>query len=103
MEFLEKLKAECVTPNSLVALKENTHYKHFQKKWNLPVYYQIRFQEIAGAVETVLTKPISPSSIKGTLNSLTQNEFSLHATCVVWDNLQRIWADDVYLYQLFHR
>lgn len=103
MEFLEKLEAECITPDSLAALKENAQYRIFLKKWNLPVYFQIRFQEIAGAVEAVLTEPISPASVKGNLETLMRNEFSLHATSTVWINLQRIWADDVYLYQLFHR
>ncbi|XP_078047054.1 conserved oligomeric Golgi complex subunit 2 [Augochlora pura] len=103
LEFLEKLEAECVTADSLNALKKNSQYKNFLKKWNLPVYFQIRFQEIAGVVETVLIEPVSPASIKGTLESLTQNEFSLHATCILWENLEKIWTNDVYLYQLFHR
>lgn len=103
LEFLEKLEAECITSDSLAALKENAQYRNFLKKWNLPVYFQIRFQEIAGAVEVVLTEPISPASVKGNLDTLMRNEFSLHSTSTVWTNLQRIWADDVYLYQLFHR
>lgn len=103
LEFLTKLEAECVTPEILTALRNHPQYKSFLKKWNLPVYFQIRFQEIAGTVETVLAEPISPDSIKGSLFLLTQKDFSLHATDVVWDNLLRIWTDDIYLYQLFHR
>lgn len=103
LEFLTKLEAECVTPEILAALRGHPQYKSFLKKWNLPVYFQIRFQEIAGTVEAVLSEPISPDSVKGNLTSLTRKDFSLHATDVVWDNLLRIWADDVYLYQLFHR
>ena len=103
LEFLQKLEAECVTPESLTTLLKNSQYKNFLKKWNLPVYFQIRFQEIASGIETVLIEPISPASVKGTLESLTQSEFSLHATCTVWENLQMIWDDNVYLYQLFHR
>lgn len=103
MEFLQKLEAECVTAESLIALQKNSQYKNFLKKWNLPVYFQIRFQEIASGIETVLIEPISPASVKGTLESLTQSEFSLRATCIIWENLQRIWNDNVYLYQLFHR
>lgn len=103
LHFLTKMEAECVTPETLAALRNHPQYKHFLKKWNLPVYFQIRFQEIAGLVETVLAEPVSPDSIKGSLSSLTQDGFSLHATCVIWDNLLRIWANDIYLYQLFHR
>jgi len=103
LEFLTKLEAEYGTPNTLATLRDHPQYKDFLKKWNLPVYFQIRFQEVAGSVETVLVESVSPDSIKGNLVSLTQKDFSLYATCVVWDNLLRIWADDIYLYQLFHK
>ncbi|OAD54822.1 Conserved oligomeric Golgi complex subunit 2 [Eufriesea mexicana] len=101
--FLEKLENECVTSESLIALKENSQYKNFLKKWNLPVYFQIRFQEIASKIETILTEPISPTSVRGTLESLVQNDFSLCTTYVIWENLQKIWDNDMYLYQLFHK
>lgn len=97
------MEAECITPESLTALKGNSQYKNFLKKWNLPVYFQIRFQEIASEIETVLIEPLSPASMKGSVESLTQNDFSLHATCIVWENIQRIWDNNVYLYQLFHK
>ncbi|KAG5327195.1 COG2 protein, partial [Pseudoatta argentina] len=103
LEFLTKLETECITSEILTALRNHPQYKNFLKKWNLPVYFQIRFQEIAGTVEAVLAEPISPDSVKANLTSLTQKEFSLYATDVVWDNLLRIWTDDIYLYQLFHR
>ncbi|EZA51235.1 Conserved oligomeric Golgi complex subunit [Ooceraea biroi] len=103
LEFLTKLETEYGTRKTLAALKNHPQYKDFLKKWNLPVYFQIRFQEIAGLVETVLVESISPDSIKGSLALLTQTNFSLYATCAVWDNLLRIWDDDIYLYQLFHK
>ena len=100
MEFLEKLDTECVTSECLIALKNNSQYKNFLKKWNLPVYFQIRFQEIANGIETILIEPISPTSIKGTLESLAlQNEFSLYTTYIIWENLQKIWDNNIYLYQ----
>ncbi|KAG7197029.1 hypothetical protein KM043_017562 [Ampulex compressa] len=103
LEFLAKLEEECITDAAFSTLKEHPQYNSFLKKWNLPVYFQIRFQEIAGTVERVLAEPISPNLIQAGLDSLTEKSFSLLPTCVVWDNLHRIWADDVYLYQLFHR
>ena len=48
MEFLSTLE-------QYVVCKEQFHqtkwYQNFIHKWNLPVYYQIRFQEIASPVE----------------------------------------------------
>lgn len=104
MEFLTKLQAECFTTEILMTLRDHPQYKGFLKKWNLPVYFQIRFQEIAGHVETILAEPVSPDSIKkGSLMSLIQKDFSLRATDVIWDNLLRIWTENIYLYQLFHK
>lgn len=103
LEFLTMLEKTCVTPETLIALKNHPRYTAFLKKWNLPVYFQIRFQEIAGLVEIVLVEPVSPDSVKDNLVLLTQKDFSLYATHVVWDNLLRIWSDDIYLYQLFHK
>nr|XP_034193274.1 conserved oligomeric Golgi complex subunit 2 [Osmia lignaria] len=103
LKFLEKLEDKCLSHEPYVALKENPQYKRFLIKWNLPVYFQIRFQEIASAVETVLTEPISPACVKGTLETFTQKHFSLHATYIIAINIQRIWSKDVYLSQLFHR
>lgn len=97
------MEDKCLSRESYVALKENPQYKRFLIKWNLPVYFQIRFQEIAGAIETVLTVPISPACIKGTLETFAQKHFSLHATYIIAINIQRIWSKDVYLNQLFHR
>ncbi|KMQ97057.1 conserved oligomeric golgi complex subunit 2, partial [Lasius niger] len=75
LEFLTKLEAECVTTEILMTLRDHPQYKGFLKKWNLPVYFQIRFQEIAGHVETTLAEPVSPDSIKKVTKEIV-NELS---------------------------
>ncbi|KAK2575855.1 hypothetical protein KPH14_007229 [Odynerus spinipes] len=101
MWFRKKLEELYDTPSCTSMLKSHVQYKSFIKKWNLPVYFQIRFQEIAGTVETALKESISPESMKGSIDILTLEEFSLHTTSVVWNCLHRIWSDNVYLCQLF--
>jgi len=58
------------------------------------LYY--RFQEIAGALETVMNEGIyrvlpAPA------------DFQLQITATAWDCLMRCWANGVFLHQLTHR
>lgn len=48
MDFVRKLEEHCATQESVKLLHETPEYKSFLRRWNLPVYFQIRFQEIAG-------------------------------------------------------
>lgn len=48
MQFVKKLEECCSDEDTVKLLRETVEYKSFQKRWNLPVYFQIRFQEIAG-------------------------------------------------------
>lgn len=48
MEFIRKLESYCVEKETVTLLRGTAEFKSFQKRWNLPVYFQIRFQEIAG-------------------------------------------------------
>lgn len=47
MQFIKKLEDYC-TPEDVKLLHQTSEYKSFHRRWNLPVYFQIRFQEIAG-------------------------------------------------------
>lgn len=44
--FLERFQQHCNTARSISALNEHELTCHFLHKWNLPVYYQIRFDQI---------------------------------------------------------
>lgn len=48
MQFIKKLESFCTSESMVKMLHETIEYKSFQKRWNLPVYFQIRFQEVAG-------------------------------------------------------
>uniref|UniRef100_A0A1B6FGJ3 Conserved oligomeric Golgi complex subunit 2 n=1 Tax=Cuerna arida TaxID=1464854 RepID=A0A1B6FGJ3_9HEMI len=88
LQFLNKLESRC----DKKVLREHPQYQSFMMRWNLPVYYQIRFQEIAGSVEAALEEYQSATG-----------EWKLAATAVVWASLLRCWADKVFISQLTHR
>lgn len=48
MQFIRKLEGYCKDPKTVKLLRDTTEFRSFQRRWNLPVYFQIRFQEIAG-------------------------------------------------------
>lgn len=54
MTFLTSLESQCQTQASVAAFRECAAYATFSKRWNLPVYYSLRFQEVAGTLEGAL-------------------------------------------------
>ncbi|XP_043467121.1 conserved oligomeric Golgi complex subunit 2 [Leptopilina heterotoma] len=101
--FLSRIEKRCDSLEVVKTLKNHVQYKRFLKKWNLAVYYQIRFQEIAGSAESVLCANISPACIKKRKNEIDRDSFSLYSTSTVWDCILRTWSDHVFLSQLLHR
>ncbi|CAH0594060.1 unnamed protein product [Chrysodeixis includens] len=93
IEFIKKLEGYC-SPEDVQLIHQSPEYKSFQRRWNLPVYFQIRFQEIAGSYEAALQK--SPS--------LENNDdFVLKETYKCWCAVQECWAEGVYIEALAHK
>ncbi|OWR46985.1 putative oligomeric Golgi complex subunit 2 [Danaus plexippus plexippus] len=82
MCFIRKLEEYCATKETIKLLHETPEYKSFLRRWNLPVYFQIRFQEVAGGFE-------------GSLKS------SPVLQC--WRALQDCWSDGIYIEALSHK
>eukprot|EP00058_Branchiostoma_floridae_P027792 XP_002613283.1 hypothetical protein BRAFLDRAFT_113783 [Branchiostoma floridae] len=95
MNFLDAFELECGSQASVKRLRSHPSYNTFMTKWSLPVYYQIRFQEIGGALETSLMSPFNNASDK-TL-------FQLNAPYTLWQCMAKCWAQDIYLSPLCHR
>lgn len=106
LEFVTKLQAKCKNDDNLAQLKSHPLFIQFLKKWNLPVYFQIRFQEIAGSVEQILCHPVSPGSIKINVTNLyptDTDKFSLYVSETTWECLMKTWSDGIFLPQLLHQ
>lgn len=56
MFFLESFEHCCQVQTSVQRLRKHKSYKSFLNKWNLDVYFQIRFSEIAGKFEKSLSE-----------------------------------------------
>ncbi|KAG1927160.1 conserved oligomeric Golgi complex subunit 2 [Pimephales promelas] len=95
MDFVRKFERQCGSQASVKRLRAHPSYQSFHNKWNLPVYFQLRFKEIAGSLENAIADGLEASPAGGS--------YHLQVTEVLWSCVCRCWADQVYLPPLAHR
>uniref|UniRef100_A0A8C5N6N1 Conserved oligomeric Golgi complex subunit 2 n=1 Tax=Gouania willdenowi TaxID=441366 RepID=A0A8C5N6N1_GOUWI len=53
MDFVRRFERQCSSQASVKRLRLHSSYTSFHNKWNLPVYFQLRYKEIAGHLENI--------------------------------------------------
>ncbi|XP_032168468.1 conserved oligomeric Golgi complex subunit 2 isoform X2 [Mustela erminea] len=95
MDFVRAFEQQCGSQASVRRLRSHPAYHSFNNKWNLPVYFQIRFREIAGSLEAALTGVLADAP--------ASSPFCLLASHRTWSGLQRCWSAEMFLPGLTHR
>uniref|UniRef100_A0A3B4F576 Conserved oligomeric Golgi complex subunit 2 n=1 Tax=Pundamilia nyererei TaxID=303518 RepID=A0A3B4F576_9CICH len=95
MEFVQRFERQCSSQASVKRLRIHPSYTSFQNKWNLPVYFQLRYKEIAGRLENAISD--------GLVAAPAGSAYHLQVSQVLWSCLVRCWSDNVYLSPLAHR
>ncbi|XP_055395013.1 conserved oligomeric Golgi complex subunit 2 isoform X2 [Bubalus kerabau] len=95
MDFVRTFERQCGSQASVKRLRAHPAYHSFNNKWNLPVYFQIRFREIAGSLEAALTDVLEDAP--------AGSPYRLLASHRTWSSLQRCWSDKMFLPPLAHR
>ncbi|XP_061038714.1 conserved oligomeric Golgi complex subunit 2 isoform X2 [Eubalaena glacialis] len=95
MDFVRTFERQCGSQASVKRLRAHPAYHSFNNKWNLPVYFQIRFREIAGSLEAALTDVLEDAP--------AGSSYCLLASHRTWSSLQRCWSDQMFLPSLAHR
>lgn len=67
-------------------MRAHPTYAAFERRWQLPVYFQLRWKEIVGSFEEALAAGPSRNQAAATIKAV-----------------QQCWADEVYLPELAHR
>lgn len=98
----------CSTSSShIVSLRQSKTTKDFRRLWNLPVYFQLRFQEITSEFEKTLTEGPSAADENDARNGgerlLRSDVYQAKCTVEMIYALKRCWAEDVLLHPLTHR
>uniref|UniRef100_A0A8C7ZFH8 Conserved oligomeric Golgi complex subunit 2 n=1 Tax=Oryzias sinensis TaxID=183150 RepID=A0A8C7ZFH8_9TELE len=95
MEFVRRFERQCSSQASVKRLRVHPSYTSFHNKWNLPVYFQLRYKEIAGRLENSISDGLEAAPAGST--------YHLQVSEVLWSCLLKCWADKVYLPPLTHR
>nr|XP_056708611.1 conserved oligomeric Golgi complex subunit 2 [Euleptes europaea] len=95
MDFVRKFERQCGSQASVKRLRSHPSYHSFNDKWNLPVYFQIRFREIGGGLEAALSNGLEEAP--------AGSPYCLLATHMAWASLQKCWSDQMFLPLLTHR
>lgn len=53
IEFLKRVEMIIDDADMIEEFHQNEKHRRFQTRWNLPVYFQIRYQEIASSLEKI--------------------------------------------------
>ncbi|CAD7092100.1 unnamed protein product [Hermetia illucens] len=98
LDFLANVEKMLGTQKAIDEFRQHAQYKSFQSRWNLPVYFQIRFQEIAGRLENVCDQPLTESTFNFKAKDLKCVIFQTALSCIT-----KLWEDGVYIEDLFSK
>ncbi|XP_049533881.1 conserved oligomeric Golgi complex subunit 2 [Anopheles darlingi] len=103
LEFLERIELILDDAEDVAQFKAHAQYRSFQVRWNLPVYFQIRFQEIGSTFEASCSGAIiDRQQILGT-TTISASQFNVAQFSGALTAISRCWQEGIFLSQLFHR
>ncbi|XP_057704590.1 conserved oligomeric Golgi complex subunit 2 [Corythoichthys intestinalis] len=94
-DFVRRFERQCSSQASVKRLRAHPSYVGFQNKWNLPVYFQLRYKEIAGCLENAIGDGLEAAP--------AGSAYHLQASLSLRSCVGRCWSDKVYLPPLAHR
>uniref|UniRef100_A0A182PU17 Conserved oligomeric Golgi complex subunit 2 n=1 Tax=Anopheles epiroticus TaxID=199890 RepID=A0A182PU17_9DIPT len=100
LEFLERIEQIIDDAEDVAQFKAHAQYRSFQQRWNLPVYFQIRFQEIGAELEACCSDRAACGTVA---EHISASQFNVAQFSAALTAISRCWQDGVFLPQLFHR
>ncbi|XP_050083356.1 conserved oligomeric Golgi complex subunit 2 [Anopheles aquasalis] len=102
LEFLERIELILDDADDVAQFKAHAQYRSFQVRWNLPVYFQIRFQEIGSTFEASCSGSIIDRQ-QITNATISASQFNVAQFSGALTAISRCWQEGIFLSQLFHR
>lgn len=115
MKFVSSFERCLTSVASVKRLRCHPSYTSFKAKWGLSIYFQIRFQEIAGQLETCLLQPFERNQLVSTgvdgkedgdvEKTLVKDlhRFKLRPSVSLCECLSLCWSCHIFLDVLLHR
>ncbi|KAF8502380.1 COG complex component [Russula emetica] len=97
--FIRSLQYLAPSARASRAMAAHPTFLAFERRWQLPVYFQLRWKDIVTRLEDILsTNKLEPES------SLKKGfPFSMSSSAAVWLAMTTCWDRNVYVPQLAHR
>ncbi|WVF72910.1 hypothetical protein IAT40_007728 [Kwoniella sp. CBS 6097] len=94
-DFITQLESLAPSARSVHLMRSSASYESFERRWQLPVYFQLRWKEIVGTYEANLA---AASTDKGQTDG-----WSLGASAACWKALETSWSEEVFIPELAPR
>lgn len=96
--FIRSLEFLAPSVHAIVVMRAHPVYVQFERRWQLPVYFQLRWKEIV----TKLEEALAVTRLERTRNRAIK-PFVTTQTAAVWDAISTCWSAPVYIPELSHR
>ncbi|MCO5599821.1 hypothetical protein L7F22_053928 [Adiantum nelumboides] len=106
MAFLTSFEKIAPSQRAVIALRADPIYQNFKKRWQLPVYFQMRLREIVTGLENTLNN--HTNSVQASLQNLNAGSQKralpiLHVTKRTLEAFEAPWSDVWHIRDLSHR
>ncbi|WVZ61273.1 hypothetical protein U9M48_011175 [Paspalum notatum var. saurae] len=92
--FLDFLEGYCHSKSAVTKFRSEPAYTDFMRQWNVGVYFSLRFQEIAGGLDSSLANTITPAGS----NENQGKPLLLKQSIKLLESLQLCWGDEVLVF-----
>ncbi|KAF5187259.1 Conserved oligomeric golgi complex subunit [Thalictrum thalictroides] len=93
--FLAHLEGYCASRSAVSKFRSEAVYIEFMKQWNLGVYSSLRFQEIAGALDSALMVTALTPVQKSHSKHGDSLELTLQQSITLLESLRSCWKEEV--------
>ncbi|KAF8135698.1 oligomeric golgi complex component, COG2-domain-containing protein [Boletus edulis] len=97
--FIHALEFMAPSTKSVQAMRSHPVFIAFNKRWQLPIYFQLRWKDIVGKLEDILSTTVinpHPTNVGHSMFLLPQAES-------IWAAISSCWSAEVFIPDLAHR
>ncbi|XP_017219163.1 conserved oligomeric Golgi complex subunit 2 [Daucus carota subsp. sativus] len=95
LEFLAKLEGYCPSRYAITKFRAEAVFVDFMKQWNIGVYFSLRFQEIAGTLDSALMLGSLVPVHNPNSEQMESPELTLKQSVSLLACLRTCWSEDV--------
>ncbi|XP_030493253.2 conserved oligomeric Golgi complex subunit 2 isoform X2 [Cannabis sativa] len=95
LKFLSHLEGYCPSSSAVAKFRAQSVYNEFLKQWNIGVYFSLRFQEIAGALDSELVAASLVPVQDSQSSHRNSQDLTLKQSVALLNCMESCWREDV--------